>query len=215
MINIILAEDHLIVRGGIKSLLEKESHFAIVGEATNGAQVLELLEKGVQADIILADMNMPVMGGLELTSLIAEKYKSSRVIILSALDHERYVVKAFQSGASGYLLKSVSPDELIFAIKHTYQYTQYICSELARRFLNRLIALPEPASYENIQGLDFSERDIEILSLLSEGYTNQEVADKLFSSRRTIENYRQNMLDKTGSRNTIALIKFAITNGII
>jgi DNA-binding NarL/FixJ family response regulator len=215
MIQIILAEDHHIVRGGIQSLLEKENGFSIAGEATNGSEVLGLLAKGVKADIILADMNMPVMGGLELTETIKKNFPGIKVIILSALDHEKYVVKAFQSGASGYLLKSVSPDELIFAIKHTYQNNAYICSELGRRFLDRLLTIPDLVSNENNQGIEFSGREVEILSLIAEGFTNQEVADKLFTSKRTIENYRQSLIDKTGSRNTVALIRYAILNGII
>ncbi|MBB6107597.1 response regulator transcription factor [Mucilaginibacter lappiensis] len=215
MIHIILAEDHHIVRGGIKSLLEKEKDFVITGEATNGADVLDLLNKGTNADIILADMNMPVMGGLELTERIKNDFPQSKVIILSALDHEKYVIKAFQSGASGYLLKSVSPDELIFAIKHTHQHTAYICSELSIRFLNRLLTIPDPVSHENIQDIEFSTREIEILGLIAEGFTNQEIADKLFTSKRTIENHRQTLIDKTNSRNTVALIRFAMLNGII
>jgi DNA-binding NarL/FixJ family response regulator len=215
MIQIILAEDHHIVRGGVRSLLEKEEGFIISGEATNGTEVLNLLKKGTKADIVLADMNMPGMGGIELTEHLKQKFPALKVIILSALDHEKYVIKAFQSGASGYLLKSVSPDELIFAIKHTFQYTSYICSELTARFLSRILTIPDPATHENILDIEFSDREIEILSLIAEGFTNQEIAGKLFTSKRTIENTRQNLIDKTGSRNTVALIRFAMLNGII
>src|SRR5579862_4869136 len=100
MIHIILAEDHHIVRGGIRSLLEKEKGFVVSGEATNGTEVIQLLEKGLKADIILADMNMPDMGGIELTEQIKNRFPGLKVVILSALDHEKYVIKAFQSGAS-------------------------------------------------------------------------------------------------------------------
>lgn len=215
MIHIILAEDHLIVRGGVRSLLEKEKNFSVTGEAANGQEVIGLLNKGVKADIVLADMNMPVLGGLELSEQLRTRYPAIKVIILSALDNEKYVLKAFQSGAKGYLLKSVSPDELVFAIKHTHHFTQYICSDLSRRFLNRLLALPDPVTHKNIHDLDFSAREVEILALLGEGFTNQEIADKLFTSKRTIENQRQAMIDKTGTRNTIALVRFAMLNGII
>src|SRR6476659_8199584 len=119
MINIVLAEDHNIVRNGIISLLEKEPDICVAGSATNGDQVLALLATGCPADVILADMNMPMMGGIELTERIKEQYPDCKVIILSALDHEKYVIKAFQAGANGYLLKSVSADELVFAVKHT------------------------------------------------------------------------------------------------
>ncbi|MFC0513490.1 response regulator [Mucilaginibacter angelicae] len=214
-INIILADDHLIVRGGIKSMLEKEKSFQITGEANNGIEVLRLLEQGIKADIILVDMNMPVMGGIELTERLKRDYPDARVIILSALDTEKYVVKAFKSGACGYLLKNISTAELIFAICHTYEFGQYICAELSGRFLNRLLTIPDPITNENIENIEFSALDVEILTLLSEGFTNQEVADKLFTSKRTVENHRQQLIDKTGSRNTIALVRFAMLNGII
>src|SRR3982751_6933466 len=126
MINIVLAEDHNIVRSGIISLLEKEPDIVVAGAATNGNEVLALLASGTHADVVLADMNMPEMGGLELTAAVKEKYPDCKVVILSALDHEKYVIKAFQAGASGYLLKSVSADELVFAIKHTLLNNLYI-----------------------------------------------------------------------------------------
>lgn len=215
VIDIILADDHLIVRGGIKAMLEKEKSFQIAGEASNGTEVLRLLEQGVKAHNILVDMNMPVMGGIELTELLKKDYPEIKVIILSALDTEKYVLKAFKSGASGYLLKNISTAELVFAICHTHEFGRYICAELSSRFLNRLLTIPDPITNENIQNIEFSTVDVEILSLISEGYTNQEVADKLFTSKRTIENHRQQLIDKTGSRNTIALIRFAMLNGVI
>lgn len=215
MIKIILAEDHQIVRDGVRALLEREEEFAVVGEASTGEEALRLLKNGTKADIILADLNMPVLGGLELTEQIKINYPLIKVVILSALDNEKYVLKAFLAGAKGYLLKSVSPSELVFAIKHTHHFTQYICSDLSKRFLSRLLSMPDPVTRKNVLDLNFSNREVEILSLLGEGFTNQEIADKLFTSRRTIENQRQAMIDKSGARNTIALIKFALINGII
>ena len=214
-INIILADDHLIVRGGIKAMLEKEKTFQITGEANNGAEVLQLLEKGIRAHVVLVDMNMPVMSGLELTERLKNDYPDVKVIILSALDTDKYVIKAFKSGACGYLLKNVSTAELIFAINQTHEHGQYICAELSSRFLKRMLTIPDLITNENVQDIEFSTVDVEILSLLSEGFTNQEVADKLFTSKRTVENHRQQLIDKTGSRNTIALIRFAVLNGVI
>lgn len=215
MINIILAEDHHLVRNGIKTILEQQTNLRISGEATNGADVISLLEQNVPADLILADLNMPVIGGLELTEKLHRDYPRLKVVILSALDHEKYVVKAFQLGASGYLLKNVNADELLFAIKHVHENSHYICSELTGRFLNRLIALPDPEQNEMVQDIEFTDREIEILRLISEGYTNQEIADKIFTSKRTVEGLRQVLIDKTGSRNTAALIRFALVNGLI
>ena len=215
MIKIILADDHHMVRGGLRSMLEKELEFELVGEASNGAEALELLVSGIAADIIIADMNMPVLTGLELTEQIKETFPAVKVIILSALDHEKMIVKALKAGASGYLLKNSSPDELIFAIKHIHQYTQYICEEITTRFFNRMLALPDVSNKIEISDIAFTGRDIEILSLVAEGFTNQEIADKLFTSKRTVENHRQQLIDRTGSRNTVALIRFAMLHGVI
>jgi DNA-binding NarL/FixJ family response regulator len=215
MIDIVLAEDHNIVRNGLISLLEKEAGVNVAGAATNGKEVLALLAEGTRPDVVLADMNMPEMGGLELTEKIKELYPECKVIILSALDHEKYVIKAFQAGASGYLLKSVTADELVFAVKHTMLHNLYICSELTSRFLKRLLTIPEPAALHELPDIDLSAREVEVLGLIAEGYTNQEIADKLFASKRTVESQRQALLDKTGSRNTAALVRFAIVNGIV
>jgi DNA-binding NarL/FixJ family response regulator len=215
MTNIILAEDHNIVRNGIKSLLEKESSFKITGEADNGQGVLDLLDKGTPADIVLADMNMAGMGGLELAERLHNQYPNCKIIILSALDNEKYVIKAFQAGVNGYLFKSAGSDELIFGIKHVRAGQLYVCSELTARFVNRLLAIPDHITAENIRDMEFSDREIEILCFISEGYTNQEIADKIFTSKRTVEGLRQALIDKTGSRNTAALVRFALTNGLI
>lgn len=215
MINIILVEDHKIVRNGVKSLLEKEPKFKIVGEAVSGTDVLSILNSGIKADIILADINMPGLSGLELITELKKAGHNAKIIMLTMLDHERYVAKAFKAGASGYLLKNTSPDELIFAIKHIYADGNYLFSELAMRLLDRLSHGRDIMILDNRSDVDFSKRETEVLTLIAEGFTNQEIADKLFTSKRTIEGHRQSMIDKTGTRNTAALIRFALLNGII
>lgn len=214
MINVILAEDHNIVRNGIHSLLDKEPGLKVTGEAANGREVLDLLGSGVQADIILADMNMPEMTGVELIRDLRISYPAIKVIVLSMLDHEKYVYQAFVAGANGYLLKNVSADEMIFAIKHTGIGGRYLCSELSFTLLDRLIYAPEIA-VNGHSAAEFSKREIEVLQLIAEGFTNTEIADKLFTSKRTVEGHRQNLIDKTQARNTAALIRHAIVNGMI
>jgi len=215
IINIILADDHQVVRHALKTLLEKEIDFVVSGEASNGAEVLELLSNGTPADIIITDLNMPVMPGQLLVESLKPYQENLKVIVLSALDSEQHIIKAIKAGASGYLFKNVSPAELIFAIKHTHEYGQYLCAEIAGRFLNRLIAIPHPVIKSNSLNLEFSNRDIDLLRLISEGYTNSEIADKLFSSARTIEKQRQQLISRTESRNTVMLICFAKDHGII
>lgn len=215
MIKIILAEDHNIVRDGIRNLLDKEQNFDVVAEATNGAEVLRMIEDGVEADVILADMNMPVMGGMELAEKLKEAKSKTKFIMLTMIDHEKYVMKAFHTGVAGYLLKNISADELVFAINHIYIDGQYICSELALRFMHRLAEMPATFSTEDIPEVEFTKRELEVLALTAEGFTNQQIADKLFTSKRTVEGHRQSMINKTGTRNTIALIKYALLHGII
>jgi len=210
-----LAEDHKIVRDGLKFILEKEPEFKIVAEVDNGKQVIEAFSTGTQVDVILSDMNMPGMGGQEITHWVNTNHPQVRVIILTALDNEEYVIKTFKSGACGYLLKNISAEELHFAIRHVAAKNQYICSELTMRFVNRLVTMPDHVSTEMQAGLEFSSRELEILTLLADGFTNQEIADKLFTSKRTVEGHRQNLIDKTGVRNTAALIRFAVINGIV
>ncbi|MDO3645259.1 response regulator transcription factor [Mucilaginibacter sp. L3T2-6] len=215
MIKIMLADDHHMVRGGLRAMLEKEPRFEVVSEAANGQEALDLLLSGTGVDMIIADLNMPEVGGLELTAQVKAKHPKVKVIILSALDHEKVILKALKAGANGYLLKNSSPDELIFAVKHIQKYNQYICEEITTRLVNRLLAIPDLVTVKENYDLEFTSRDIEILSLVAEGFTNQEIADKLFTSKRTIENHRQQLIDKTGSRNTVALIRFAMLHGII
>jgi DNA-binding NarL/FixJ family response regulator len=212
LIRIILAEDHNIVRNGIKSILDNEAGIEVVFEAENGNQVISWLSEGNKADLVLSDMNMPELSGINMLKQLKDTVD---VLILSMLDHENYVIEAIKAGARGYLLKNVSREELLFAIKYIAKGGQYICSELSFKMLNKLAALPETVEPYRDPNIELSEREIEVLVLIAEGYTNNEIADKLFTSRRTVEGHRQSLIEKTGVRNTPALIKFAVMNGII
>lgn len=215
MLNVLLAEDHNIVRNGIKMLLEMDKSINVIGEAMDGLQALEMVQKGVEADIILADINMPEIDGIALISKVKAINPNIKVMILSMLDNEKYVAQAFMEGASAYLLKSVSADELVFSLKHVASGNKYLCTELAMRQLDRLIQ----KSNMEYGGVDisknFSMREIDVLHLIAEGLTNSEMSDRLFISKRTVEGHRQSLIEKTGSRNTAALIKYAVLNGIV
>lgn len=216
MIKVLLAEDHNVVRNGIKSLLEKENDLEAVAEVTNGRQALELLEKGLQPDIILTDINMPELNGMQLLARVKEEFPKIKVIILSMLDHEKYVVEAFKAGAFGYILKNVTSDELVYALKYVCRNNErFICNELALRMLDKVIKKPEMIVPDELAEADLSKREVEVLTLIAKGFTNLEIADKLFTSKRTVEGHRQNLIEKTNSRNTAALIRYAILSGII
>jgi DNA-binding NarL/FixJ family response regulator len=212
-IRVLLAEDHKIVRDGIRSLLETEPGIKVVDEAVNGREVVDKLSEGVKVDVILADMNMPEMNGIETINFIGKHYPENKVLVLSMLDNENYVMSAFNAGAKGYLLKNVSRDELVFAIRHIGSGGKYLCNEIAMTLLEKQAATT--TNQNNAMNVQLSKRETEVLILMAEGLTNNEIANKLFTSRRTIEGHRKNLIEKTGARNTAALIKFAIQSGIL
>ncbi|TDS13121.1 response regulator [Sphingobacterium paludis] len=217
MINIILAEDHLVVRNGIKLLIDSQDNLAVIGEANNGEEVLSLLESGVKPDIVLSDISMSGMDGLQLVEKLKSDYPEIKVIMLSMMNSSQHVFQAFEKGAQGYLVKNVGYDELLFAIQHIHIGGRYLCEELAMMLVDKLSDVP--SSVTNVEDLmsemDISDRELEVLQLISEGYTNIEIADQLFLSKRTVEGHRQNLIDKTGVRNSAALIKLAVKSGLI
>lgn len=215
MINVILAEDHVLVRKAIKTLLENESDIKVTGEADNASQILELLKNKVEADIILTELNMPGMDAVGIVDQLKQMAPQSKVAFLSVFDDEKHISQAIRAGAKGFMNKTIDVCELLFAVRHIYNNGNYICSFSSMTLLNKMQQLPEISRVEISPDTEFSVREIEILTLMAEGYTNYEIAEKLFTSKRTVENYRQNLLNKTGSRNTAALIKFAIQHGIL
>lgn len=213
-INILLAEDHGIVREGLRLLLHDEEEVNVVAEAANGKEALELLKKK-HVNVILMDMNMPEMNGLECTKAVKEKFPEVNVLILSMYDHENYLLDVLDAGADGYLLKSSSKDELLFAINKVANGGVYISPEftlnlLTRKRLEKSISTVAPAPKVTL-----SDREMDVLELIAQGLTNAEMADKLFISVRTIETRRKKLLEKTGTSNTATLIRYAILNGLI
>lgn len=215
MIRVVLVEDHNIVRDGIKMLLESEKDIHIVGEATNGQEAIDLLDDDGEVDVLLSDINMPIMDGISMISELKRLHPQVKVIILTMLDNEKYVAKAFSEGACGYLLKNVSADELVFSLKHVKIGGHYLCSELSIKLLKRLLISPTFESTEHESKIDLSSREIEVLQLIAEGYTNGEISEKMFLSKRTIEGHRQSLLDKTESRNTAVLVRYAVLHGLV
>ena len=213
MIKVILAEDHNIVRNGIKLLLDTQPDISVVAEASNGQQVLDLINDGQEVDIVLADLNMPKLDGIGLIDKLKSIAPTTKIIILTMLDNDKYISQAFGEGACGYLLKNLGEDELVFALKSVQGGNRYICTELSLRLLDEML---KNADYQKEkENIDLSSRELEVLSLIAEGYTNREMGEKLFLSKRTIEGHRQALLDKTHTKNTAMLIRFAHKNNYI
>lgn len=212
MLKVLLAEDHHIVRKGIRMLLETDQEINIVGEAMNGTEVLKQLGDIKKIDVVLTDINMPEMDGIALLKALKVIDAGIHVVMFSMHDHEKYVAQAFMAGVSGYLLKNISADELIFCLKHVNNGGKYLCAELSMRLLNRIAQYDDDMA---IPEITLSEREMEILRLIAEGFTNQEMSEKLFISRRTVEGHRQCLIDKTETRNTASLIRYAVLNGLV
>ncbi|WP_286778798.1 MULTISPECIES: response regulator transcription factor [Sphingobacterium] len=217
MIKILLVEDHMVVRNGIKLLLESQDGFEVVGEASNGKEALQFLNSNPVPDIVLTDISMEEMDGIELLHKLKKQYPSIKVVILSMLNQINYVVEAFESGLAGYLVKNVGYNELLFGLNHIANGGRYMSEEIAMILLDQVRS---GQSYAQVSGelqtdFDISDRELEVLKLIAEGYTNIEIADKIFLSKRTVEGHRQNLIDKAGVKNTAHLVKFAFERGIL
>ncbi|QJX46354.1 response regulator transcription factor [Hymenobacter taeanensis] len=216
MIRVLLADDHTILRDGIRALLAREPDIEVVGEAGHGQGVLDLLTQ-TPADVLLMDLNMPVLDGFATMPLLQKQYPGVQVVILSMLDNEEYVHRAMQAGALGYVLKSAESTEIVFAIRTVATGQSFLCTEVGISTLNRLLSCPTAAysAVEVPRNNDLSSREMEVLRLIAEGLTNAEIADKLFTSKRTIETHRQNIIEKTQAKNTAALVRYAMSQGLI
>ncbi|GAA4376904.1 response regulator transcription factor [Hymenobacter koreensis] len=213
MIRLILADDHTIIRDGIKALLADVADLEVVTTVGNGQELLDTLAE-TPADVALMDLNMPVMTGFEALPLLREQFPDLRVLVLSMLDHEKYVHQALTAGAMGYVLKNAGKEEIVHAIRTVAANRTFLCSEIGLAVLNKLVQAPAAQSGPKKPN-DLSVRETEVLRLIAEGLTNAEIADKLFTSKRTIETHRQNIIEKTQAKNTAALIKYAMETGLL
>jgi len=213
MIKIILVDDHHLMRESLTALMDKYESVEVVADVANGRELLNLIDAGIQADIVLSDVLMPEMDGIEMIPLIRKKSKNIKIVLLSVLEDEKYASNAFIAGANAYLLKSVGADELMFCLQHVMKGHKYISSSLCISILERFNKQLVMLSPEQNKRLQFSERELSVLKLIGEGMTNQEMADRLFLSRRTVEGLRQALIDRTGCKNTAALVRFSILNG--
>ncbi|ARS35597.1 response regulator [Pontibacter actiniarum] len=215
MVRLILADDHKLIRDGVKALLDGQPDGVdIVGEAASGKELVEILGHAA-ADVVLLDINMPDMDGFEALRLVKQQHPDVKVLVLSMLDHERYVHQMMELGASGYVLKNAGKEELRLAIKLVANGTTYISSHVTLDLLRKASYTMQQDQPKERPHKELSKRELEVLNLISEGYTNADIAEKLFTSKRTIETHRQNLLEKTHTKNTAALIKYAVLNGII
>jgi DNA-binding NarL/FixJ family response regulator len=208
-----IADDHKIFRNGLKATLEDNPDFEIIVEAANGKQLLALLA-GKVPDVILMDIKMPELDGIQTTAQVKQRYPGIKVLALSMFNEDKYIMDMMKAGASGYLLKNAEPEEIIEAISTVYHKEYYFNEHLSVTLIKQL-AGSSPAGNAAMSLADFNEREIEVLRLVCQEYSNQEIADKIFLSVRTVEGYRARLFEKTKSRNLVGLVIFAVKTGII
>jgi DNA-binding NarL/FixJ family response regulator len=202
MIRIVLADNHTILRDGLQAILANDNEIKIVGEAPNGKVLVDILET-TPVDLVILDVNMPVMNGLEATRHIVQYHNNIRVLVLTTLENSSNMQLMIGAGAKGYILKSAGKNDLIYAIKQVAKDRIYISPEMIMK---------QEITDEKVK---FTKRELQVLELIADGLTNKEIAEKIFLSKRTVETHRMNLIDKTNSKNTSVLIKYAISNGIL
>ncbi len=211
-VKILLADDHKIVRDGIKLMLEPQAGIDVVDEAENGEEALAKL-KDLVVDIVVMDINMPKVDGITATKKIKEEYPDVKVLALTMSNDDLHIRQMIQAGASGYIMKSAGRKELKEAIDAIMEGKHYFSDEATESIMMDLVkgkgksTAPDP--------IHITDREREILELIVQEHTNQEIAEKLYISSRTVDAHRRNLLQKTGARNTAGLVKYAFQHNLI
>lgn len=209
MIRVLIADDHQVILDGFESIFGRIQDIELVGKLRNGKEVLDFLTAS-SVDIAILDIKMPLLNGVETCKKISKLYPNTKVIALSMFDQQSYMKRMFQYGAMGYLLKDDTADEVEKAIRLVYDGEKYISAELKDRLTN-VDRILNPMD----QAIEITSREEEVLSLLSEGMTDNEIGEKLFISFHTAKTHRKKLIAKFGAKNTTELVRMAIEQGRI
>jgi DNA-binding NarL/FixJ family response regulator len=212
-IKIVLADDHEIFRDGFKAMLKKQPSVELAGEASNGEELVELTRR-VQPDVVVTDIKMPKMDGLQAVKIISKEFPNMGIIALSMIDEENLIVDMMEAGARGYLLKNAHKNEIVEAIKAVNNGSIYYCDGVSTK-LTRMIAKSDKIPFNKKSSRpELSQKEIDVIHLVCEEMTNKEIADRLNLSIRTIEGYRDRIQEKIGARNSAGIVVYAIRNKI-
>ena len=210
-IRILLADDHAVLRAGLRALLNAEPDMEVVGEAANGREAVDRAEE-LKPDVIVMDLSMPLMGGIDATKQIKEKGLLTRVLVLTVHAEQQYLLPVLQSGGAGYVLKQAADTELIQAIRTVHRGDAFLYPTAASMLLDddrRRVSATE----DQFDGL--SEREREVLKFTAEGFSSQEIADRLVISAKTVDTYRQRIMDKLNIHHRSELIRYALRKGLL
>lgn len=209
-IKVTIVDDHEIFRNGLKNILSKIENIELVGNWANGAWFIESLQN-TEPDIVLMDIKMPVLNGIEATRKALEIKPGIHVIALSMFGEEEYLQDMIQAGVKGFLLKNITGKDLRHAIHTVFNGGNYYSEELLRFFTNKYLQDKSPETDD----LKITKRELEVLQLVAEGLTNQEIADRLFISKRTVDGHKNSLIVKTGSKNIVGLLVYSIKKGLV
>jgi two-component system, NarL family, nitrate/nitrite response regulator NarL len=214
-ITVLLADDHVVIREGLRALLETEADLEVVGEAQTGRQAVQLTKRLLPA-VVVMDIAMPLLNGLEATRQILKAVPATRVLILSAHRDEEYVDEVIRLGAAGYLIKQTSAQVLPKAIREAYKGKAYFDPVISERLANRQQNAPRGVvGWRKKGSVRLTSREVEIIQLIAEGKANKQTADELGISIKTVEKHRQNLMSKLNVHDTAGLTRYAIASGII
>jgi DNA-binding NarL/FixJ family response regulator len=212
-VRIVIAEDHTILREGLKSLLSSNPDFEIIGEAEDGREAIRCVEK-FKPDLILMDLSMPRINGLDAIKEIKKRFSETKILVLTVHKTEEYILASLKSGADGYILKDSTHAELVLAVKNVLSGKHYISPGISEKVIEGYLegkkTLKRKSSWETL-----TQREREILKLIAEGYKNKEIGDYLCISPKTVEKHRANLMEKLDLHNVQALTTFAIEKGLV
>lgn len=214
-IRVVLADDHVMLRSGLKLLLNGQTDIEVVGEASDGAEAVSKAAE-LKPDVLLLDITMPNMGGIDALRTIKEKIPSIFILILTMHENEAYLLEALKAGASGYILKKAADNELMSAIRAVYNGEVFIPSSLTRFVVEEMVSggVSREESVDNGQE-QLSPRELEVLTLIAQGYTNQQIADRLYLSVKTVETYKARVMEKLSLGSRVELVRYALQHGLL
>lgn len=212
-LRILLADDHTLVRRGVRALLESYEDMEVVGEAADGQEALDLA-RNLEPDLVLMDVHMPGTGGIEATRKIHDLVPETKVIMLTVSDDEDDLLESLRSGAQGYILKSVEPEQLAQMLRGAYHGEAPISPSLAKKIINGY-ARRGRIQTQAVASEELTPREREVLGLVARGSTNKEIAEVLFISENTVKNHLRNIMDKLHSKNRAQAVAYALEHGVI
>jgi DNA-binding NarL/FixJ family response regulator len=215
---ILIADDHDVVRGGLKMLLRSHEGFSVVAEAADGEEAVRLVDKHTP-DVVILDISMPKLDGIEATKVIKQRHPEVKILILSVHQNEEYAYQVLKAGASGYLLKNAGKKEIVTAIRAVLSGEQSFSPGISQIIVDGFVKrpkAPESAAPETAKSAtNLTERETEVLRFIAQGLTNRQIADKLFLSFRTVNTHRANLMQKLDIHDTAGLVRYAINTGLI